>query len=121
MKLDHWFRRGDQSWETLPDEMRNEFPDEIWPLIETDFKYEGHLGRQRTQIDRMSRQEGRRISPDIDFTAIPALKKEAQIRFTEILPETLGQAGRIPGITPADIAILTIWLEKRERSGSGAI
>ncbi len=121
VKLDHWFRRGDQSWETLPDEMRNEFPDEIWPLIETDFKYEGHLGRQRTQIDRMSRQEGRRISPDIDFTAIPALKKEAQIRFTEILPETLGQAGRIPGITPADIAILTIWLEKRERSGSGAI
>ncbi len=120
VKLDHWFRRGDQSWETLPDEMRKEFPDEIWPLIETDFKYEGHLGRQRTQIDRMSRQEGRRIPPDIDFTAIPALKKEAQIRFTEILPETLGQAGRIPGITPADIAILTIWLEKRERTTGNA-
>lgn len=116
VKLDHWFRRGDQSWETLPEAMRKEFPDEIWPLIETDFKYEGHLGRQRSQIDRMSRQEGRRIPPDIDFTVIPALKKEAQLRFSEIRPDTLGQAGRIPGITPADIAILTIWLEKRDRT-----
>jgi tRNA uridine 5-carboxymethylaminomethyl modification enzyme len=119
VKLDHWFRRGDQSWEALPADMRKEFSDEIWPLIETDFKYEGHLGRQRSQIDRMSRQEGRRIPPDIDFTTIPALKKEAQLRFSEIQPETLGQAARIPGITPADIAILTIWLEKRERVVSG--
>ena len=118
VKLDHWFRRGDQSWEALPADMRKEFADEIWPLIETDFKYEGHLGRQRSQIDRMSRQEGRRIPPDIDFTAIPALKKEAQLRFSEIQPETLGQAARIPGVTPADIAILTIWLEKRERVAS---
>lgn len=120
VKLDHWFRRGDQSWETLPIEIRNEFPDDIWPLIETDFKYEGHLGRQRSQIDRMSRQEGRRIPADVDFTAIPALKKEAQLRFTEIRPDTLGQAGRIPGVTPADIAILAIWLEKRERSNTVA-
>jgi tRNA uridine 5-carboxymethylaminomethyl modification enzyme len=118
VKLDHWFRRGDQSWEALPADMRKEFADEIWPLIETDFKYEGHLGRQRSQIDRMSRQEGRRIPPDIDFTTIPALKKEAQLRFSEIQPETLGQAARIPGVTPADIAILTIWLEKRDRSSN---
>jgi tRNA uridine 5-carboxymethylaminomethyl modification enzyme len=118
VKLDHWFRRGDQSWEALPTAIRKEFSDEIWPLIETDFKYEGHLGRQRSQIDRMSRQEGRRIPPDIDFMTIPALKKEAQLRFSEIRPQTLGQAGRIPGITPADVALLTIWLEKRDRSSN---
>ena len=121
VRLDHWFRRGDQSWEALPTEIRKEFSDEIWPLIETDFKYEGHLGRQRTQIDRMSRQEGRRIPADIDFNTIPALKKEAKVRFSEIKPQTIGQAGRIPGITPADVALLTIWLEKRDRSGSGAV
>ncbi len=121
VRLDHWFRRGDQSWEALPTEIRKEFSDEIWPLIETDFKYEGHLGRQRTQIDRMSRQEGRRIPADIDFNAIPALKKEAKVRFSEIRPQTIGQAGRIPGITPADVALLTIWLEKRDRSTSEAI
>ncbi len=120
VRLDHWFRRGDQSWEALPSEIRKEFPDEIWPLIQTDFKYEGHLGRQRTQIDRMSRQEGRRIPAEIDFNAIPALKKEAKVRFSEIRPQTIGQAGRIPGITPADVALLTIWLEKRDRSTSEA-
>ena len=117
LKLDHWFRRSESNWKTLPEEIRKEFPDDVWPLIETDFKYEGHLGRQQQQIDRMSRQEGKRIPEDIDFTAIPALKKEAQTRFSEIRPETVGQAGRVPGITPADVAILVIWLEKRDRKG----
>ena len=55
---------------------------------------------------------------DVDFTLIPALKKEAQLRFSEIRPQTVGQAGRIPGITPADVAILSIWLEKRDRTGA---
>ena len=117
LKLDHWFRRSESNWKTLPEEIRKEFPDDVWPLIETDFKYEGHLGRQQQQIDRMSRQEGKRIPEDIDFTAIPALKKEAQTRFSEIRPETVGQAGRVPGITPADVAILVIWLEKCDRKG----
>ena len=117
LKLDHWFRRSESNWKTLPEEIRKEFPDDVWPLIETYFKYEGHLGRQQHQIDRMSRQEGKRIPEDIDFTAIPALKKEAQTRFSEIRPETVGQAGRVPGITPADVAILVIWLEKRDRKG----
>jgi tRNA uridine 5-carboxymethylaminomethyl modification enzyme len=115
MKLAHWFRRSENFWEMLPDELRNEFHVELWPLIETDFKYEGHLGRQRQQIERVGRQESRRIPDGLDFTAIRGLKKEAQIRFTEIRPATLGQAGRIPGITPADIAMLVVWLEKLER------
>ncbi len=88
---------------------------ELWPLIETNFKYEGHLGRQQTQIDRMSRQEGKRLPADLDYTTIRGLKKEAQLRFTEIRPATLGQAGRIPGITPADLAMLLVWLEKLGR------
>jgi tRNA uridine 5-carboxymethylaminomethyl modification enzyme len=84
-------------------------------LIETNFKYEGHLGRQQTQIDRMSRQEGKRLPEDLDYSTIHGLKKEAQVRFTEIRPATLGQAGRIPGITPADLAMLLVWLEKLGR------
>jgi len=63
----------------------------------------------------MARQEGKRIPDGLDYTTIRGLKKEAQIRFTEIRPATLGQAGRIPGITPADVAMLVIWLEKLER------
>jgi tRNA uridine 5-carboxymethylaminomethyl modification enzyme len=115
IKLDQWFRRTENSWDTLPDALRDEFHLELWPLIETNFKYEGHLGRQQSQIDRMSRQEGKRLPEDLDYTTIRGLKKEAQVRFTEIRPATLGQAGRIPGITPADLAMLLVWLEKLGR------
>ena len=61
VKLDQWLRRSENSWEALPEAILQEFHVELWSLIETDFKYEGHLGRQRTQIERMSRQEGRRL------------------------------------------------------------
>ena len=116
VKLDQWFRRSETSWETLPETLLREFDLALWPLIETNFRYEGHLGRQQTQIDRMSRNEGKRIPQDLDYASIRGLKKEAQIRFTEIRPTTLGQAGRIPGITPADLAMLVIWMEKLERA-----
>ena len=115
VKLDQWFRRSENSWENLPVPLMNEFNKELWPLIETNFKYEGHLSRQQCQIDRMARQEGRRLPIELDYDTIRGLKKEAQVRFAEIRPATLGQAGRIPGITPADLAMLVIWLEKLER------
>jgi tRNA uridine 5-carboxymethylaminomethyl modification enzyme len=119
VKLDQWFRRTDSSWENLPPKLLEMFHVELWPLIETNFKYEGHLGRQQTQIDRMSRQEGKRLPPDLDYSTIHGLKKEAQVRFSEIRPATLGQAGRIPGITPADLAMLLVWLEKLSREEKG--
>jgi len=115
LKIDHWFRRADNIWQKLPAELQKTFHVELWPLIETHFKYEGHLERQQTQIDRLSRQESRRIPHDLDFTTIHGLKKEAIARFSEIRPATLGQAARIPGITPADVAILNVWLEKLSR------
>jgi len=115
VKLDQWLRRSENSWEMLPAELHERFHLDLWSLIETDFKYEGHLGRQRTQIERMSRQEGKRLPDWVDYTSIRGLKKEAQLRFSELRPATLGQASRIPGITPADIAILAVWLEKWER------
>ena len=115
VKLDQWFRRSENSWESLPESLLAEFQTDLWPLIETNFKYEGHLGRQQIQIDRMSRQEGKRLPEDLDYSTIHGLKKEAQVRFSEIRPATLGQAGRIPGITPADLAMLLVWLEKLGR------
>ncbi|OYV05774.1 MAG: tRNA uridine-5-carboxymethylaminomethyl(34) synthesis enzyme MnmG [Verrucomicrobiales bacterium VVV1] len=118
IKLDHWFRRSETEWQTLPEEILKEFHVELWPLIETEFRYEGHLQRQQLQIDRMARHESKRIPSDADYTAIPGLKKEAQVRLTTIRPETLGQAGRISGITPSDLAILSVWMERRERSES---
>ena len=121
VKLDQWFRRNENSWEMLPEALRREFHVELWPVIETNFKYEGHLGRQQSQIERMSRQEGKRLPEDLDYSLIRGLKKEAQVRFTEIRPATLGQAGRIPGITPADLAMLLVWLEKVAREEAHAL
>lgn len=120
VKLDQWLRRNENTWEALPETILQEFKTEFWPLIETDFKYEGHLSRQRTQVERMSRQEGRRLPEGLDYAVIRGLKKEAQVRFGEIRPTTLGQAGRIPGITPADVAMLVVWLEKLERETESA-
>ncbi|MEE2623548.1 MAG: tRNA uridine-5-carboxymethylaminomethyl(34) synthesis enzyme MnmG, partial [Verrucomicrobiota bacterium] len=118
LKLDHWFRREDNSWPNLPASLQQRFPVELWPLIETDFKYEGHILRQRQQIDRMARQEARSLPPDLDYLSIAGLKREAQQRLGEIRPQTLGQAARISGITPADIAVLSIWLEKSARTAA---
>ncbi|MCX8497257.1 MAG: tRNA uridine-5-carboxymethylaminomethyl(34) synthesis enzyme MnmG [Akkermansiaceae bacterium] len=118
VKLDQWFRRSENSWESLPASLLGEFDVGLWPLIETNFKYEGHLGRQQAQIERMSRQEGRLLPEGFDYLTIHGLKKEAQVRFSEIRPTTLGQAARIPGITPADMAMLVVWLEKMGRGAS---
>jgi tRNA uridine 5-carboxymethylaminomethyl modification enzyme len=120
VKLDQWFRRSENSWQSLPESLLQEFHVELWPLIETNFKYEGHLGRQQAHIDRMARQENKRVPESLDYSTIRGLKKEAQIRFAEIRPTTLGQAGRIPGITPADLAMLVVWLEKLEREAAAS-
>lgn len=118
VKLDQWLRRSEKRWQDLPVAIRSEFDPELWPMIETDIKYAGHLDRQRAQVDRLAKQEGRKIPADLDYGAIRGLKNEAKQRFSEIRPETLGQAGRIPGITPADVTMLVIWLEKMERERS---
>lgn len=115
IKLDHWFRRNETDWRTLPEDILKEFHVELWPLIETEFRYQGHLQRQQLQIDRMARHESKRIPPEIDYSAIRGLKKEAQTKLGQIKPATLGQAGRISGITPADLAIVAVWLERRDR------
>jgi tRNA uridine 5-carboxymethylaminomethyl modification enzyme len=112
LKLDHWFRRGENRWDQLPAEILREFHVELWPLIETELKYEGHLERQHQQVEKMARQESKRIPSGIDYHAIGGLKIEARQRFSDLQPATLGQAGRIPGITPADVAVLAVWLEK---------
>jgi len=115
VKLDQWLRRSESLWQDLPEAIRAEFSPELWPMIETDIKYAGHLDRQRTQVARLAKQDSRKIPADLDYQAIRGLKTEAKQRFSEIRPETLGQAGRIPGITPADVTMLVIWLEKLER------
>lgn len=112
VKLDHWFRRPENSHTTLPAGILAQAPAELWPLIETDFKYAGHLDRQQQQIDRLQRMEDKRIPDSFDYGKVSGLKAEARHHLSTIRPATIGQASRISGITPADIAILAIALRK---------
>jgi tRNA uridine 5-carboxymethylaminomethyl modification enzyme len=80
--------------------------------LETDFKYEGYLKRQTAGVDRQRRQENRAIPRDFMFTGIPGLSREMIERLTSIRPETLGQASRIPGVTPAAIAVISVFLDR---------
>jgi tRNA uridine 5-carboxymethylaminomethyl modification enzyme len=100
----------------LPDELKEKFHVELWPILESDFKYEGHIERQRMEVERVKKQESALIPSDLDFHTIKGLKTEAKQRFTSIRPRTLGQASRISGITPADITLLVIYLRKLEKS-----
>jgi len=80
--------------------------------VETEFKYEGYLKRQVVAVERQRRQEGRVIPPDFVFAGIPGLSREMMDRLSAIRPATLGQASRIPGVTPAAIAVLAVYLNR---------
>ncbi len=116
IKLDHWFRQGGHGWADLPEEIRQKFHVELWPILEADFKYEGHITRQQQEVDRFKKQESALIPEDMDYESLNGLKAEARHRFGSIRPRTLGQAARISGITPADVTLLMIFLEKRRKA-----
>ena len=84
--------------------------------IETDFKYEGYLRREQLSVERQRRQEGRRIPPDFAFGGIPGLSREMVQRLTETQPSTLGQASRVPGVTPAAVAVLSTYIDRKGRA-----
>ena len=116
IKLDHWFRQGGNHWQDLPDEIRQKFHVELWPVLESDFKYEGHITRQQQEVDRFKKQESALLPADIDYDSLQGFKAEARQRLATIRPRTLGQAARISGITPADVTLLMIYLEKRRKA-----
>ncbi len=111
-KIDTWFRKNGNDYTKLSEEIQSEFAADHWPLIETELKYAGHFARQQQQIDRMKRMENQKLPQDLDFSTIQGLKTEAKQKLNEIRPATLGQASRISGINPADVSLLSIWLQK---------
>ncbi len=110
-----WLRRPDFSVQTLPAELLGDLPLAWWELLQTDLQYEGYIQRQEEQIQRTRKLEDRPLPPDLDYTSIPSLRAEARQKLSQIRPDTLGQAGRISGVTPADISLLSIWLTKLQR------
>jgi tRNA uridine 5-carboxymethylaminomethyl modification enzyme len=112
IRIDQFLRRPENSAEQLPAEMFAQLPLEIWELVETDLKYEGYIRRQEDAIAKARRSEARSIPISLDYHQIGGLRAEARQKWSAVRPTTLGQAGRISGITPADIALLTVYLEK---------
>ncbi len=102
---------GDAAWRADP-----ALAEQVGAQIEVQAKYAGYLKRQRDEVDRHRRHEQLRLPPDIDYGAVHGLSNEARQRLTEVRPETLGQAARIPGLTPAAIALLLVHLKKRDRA-----
>jgi tRNA uridine 5-carboxymethylaminomethyl modification enzyme len=87
---------------------------------EIDVKYSGYLARQTQQIERVQRQGQRPIPSDIDFHSINTLSREARERLTSAQPLNLGQASRLPGVSPADVTALLLWLELQDRQAATA-
>jgi tRNA uridine 5-carboxymethylaminomethyl modification enzyme len=95
--------------ESLPE--LAELPRRALEQVEIETKYEGYIRRQQEQVVRHRRLESREIPEAFDFQAIRALSHEGRERLSRVRPRSIGQAARIPGVTPADIAILTVWIE----------
>ena len=90
-------------------------PEAVTEEVEIQIKYAGYLARQEKQVEEFKKEESRRLPEDIDYRSIVGLRLEAQEKLSEIRPMSIGQAGRISGVSPADIAVLLIWLEQQKR------
>ena len=93
-----------------------ELDDKIIELIETEIKYEGYISKAMDQVAKMKRMEEKRIPANIYWDDIDSIATEARQKFKLINPETIGQASRISGVNPADISILMVYLEGKNRS-----
>ncbi|MEP7072167.1 MAG: tRNA uridine-5-carboxymethylaminomethyl(34) synthesis enzyme MnmG [Verrucomicrobiota bacterium] len=96
---------------TIPEELRKTVAMEIWEGLEIDIKYDGYIRRQQDQVKSMSNSQSQQIPSELDYTSVPGLRNEARQKLSALRPVTLGQAGRLSGVTPSDLGILNIWLK----------
>ncbi len=90
----------------------NKYPDSVTEQVEIDCKYEGYIARQQREIDRIKHHHGLPIPRGLAFGSINGLSNEVTQKLQEVEPETIGQAARISGVTPAAISLLLIHLKK---------
>ena len=113
-KLADLLRRPQLCYDALTpfDTTRPDLPAEIFEQVEIDVKYAGYIARQKAQVAEMRRLECRALPETIDYTKITGLRLEAIEKLSKIRPENVGQASRISGVSPADVTVLLIYLEK---------
>ena len=115
-RLADLLRRPQVTYEDLApfDADRPQLPAAVTQEVEIQLKYAGYLARQLKQVEDFKREESRMLPADIDYQTIAGLRLEARQKLSEIRPMSIGQAGRISGVSPADIAVLLIWLEQNK-------
>jgi tRNA uridine 5-carboxymethylaminomethyl modification enzyme len=113
-RLLHWLRQPETRIESLSSFIKEALGENpihgLLATIETEVKYAGYISQQQRQIERLRGSDLRRIPSSFEFAGIPGLSAEAKQKLERVRPQTLGQAGRIPGITPAAIAVLDVYL-----------
>jgi len=104
-------RRPEVRYANLPS-INDRLPPEVVEQVEIDVKYQGYIDRQQLEVERFKTIEEKAIPPWLSYDEVPSLRTEARIKLEKIRPATLGQASRISGVSPADIAILMVWLKR---------
>lgn len=119
MTLTELLKRPEISYESLVeiDPDRPQLSEHAITQLEVQVKYEGYIGKQLTQIEKFKKLENKLLSQDIEYSKIDGLRIEAQQKLDELKPVSVGQASRISGVSPADINVLLIHLEKNRRRG----
>ncbi|MHB8927325.1 MAG: tRNA uridine-5-carboxymethylaminomethyl(34) synthesis enzyme MnmG [Bacillota bacterium] len=114
-------RRPELDYEALAaiDPGRPELSREVTDEVEVQMKYAGYIAKQVAQVERMRLLEERRLPADLDYGRVYGLSNEARQKLAARRPETVGQAGRISGVSPADLSLLLVFLEAEKRGGSG--
>ncbi len=117
--LEQWLKRPESHIEMLAGWATGALGEDLarglLTTVETEIKYGGYIAQQERQIERLKNAEGRRIPDDFVYDELPGLSREIRDKLKRVRPSTLGQAGRIPGVTPAAIAVLDVYLTLARR------
>lgn len=105
-------KRPQVSYAHLQSLGNSEVSAEVGEQIEIVARYAGYIDRQAEDVERLKRQESLRLPEDFDYDAVKGLSNEVRLKLRTARPETLAQAGRIPGVTPAAVSLLMIWIKK---------
>ena len=118
IKLGALLRRPELSYEKLAvvDKNRPDLPRAVWEEAEIQIRYDGYIRRQESQVEQLKRLESRKLPEDWDYNAMEGLRIEARQKLSKQRPASLGQAMRISGVSPADVAVLMIALEEKRGS-----
>ncbi len=117
--LSDLLKRPEVEYSTLPG-LRTDLPDEVTLQVQITLKYAGYIDRQEAEVQRLRLWENQGIPTTLDYGQVPSLRIEARSKLQSIRPTSLGQAGRISGVTPADVSVLSLFLKRMMAAPSKA-